>query len=582
MANTLSPDEYFEVARGHYKQTRYAQAAEGFTKAIDLAVIPRIEALEGRARCYDKLERFVEACKDGRDMIRLNERDIRGYLLTGSELEKLEKPEKAAEIYKRGMAKIPISDPGFTTIRSRHDRIIRQLSPAHAVDPFAILPAELIDMVFEYIPFKTMVACLRVSRSWKQNLIRSTRRWVHLDFSEASRGTHVSRACVRNALSRSQNQVQTLVVSRFSHYDVLRTIATVCKGLTEATLLYGGVAGHSIVEFAQIAMNLKKLIISVSVSLDTVTQVLRHRPTLEHAEFRSICSAHLVATWSETCPNLSTLVLIGSNSAETPAAALNVPGLMSQTPALRYLKLFHWWGYGPGSRTTDFSETSLTHLTLKEVHVSSFPLLPKTLQQFVFRPHNQLSLQPHRGVVSNALKSWVPNLTSLEISHCTNMDEKFLPNLLDRIPAPWDLKTPVPDFGSAPLESLTINNTLTDNNNPFLIPGPKGLLATPRIVNSKLRSLNLSKQFCNDDDIEELVKRLKGLETVNLSQTRITGAAVKMLVDGLPKLRHLIIDDCERISSQDAAVYARKREIAVSQKMIPAIKSNGKGRKVRY
>lgn len=52
-----------------------------------------------------------------------------------------------------------------------HDRLTRQLSPAHAIDPLTVLPVELVEMVMEHLSFRTMVRCLRVSKGWKVCLL---------------------------------------------------------------------------------------------------------------------------------------------------------------------------------------------------------------------------------------------------------------------------------------------------------------------------------------------------------------------------------------------------------------------------
>jgi F-box/TPR repeat protein Pof3 len=46
-------------------------------------------------------------------MIRLNKKDVKGYLRTANVLEKMEKPETAIGIYKYGMKNVPVSDKNF-------------------------------------------------------------------------------------------------------------------------------------------------------------------------------------------------------------------------------------------------------------------------------------------------------------------------------------------------------------------------------------------------------------------------------------------------------------------------------------
>jgi F-box/TPR repeat protein Pof3 len=111
MAHTMSPEEYQELGRRHYKLKQYDKAVEAFTQGIELA--PTLSLFDHRAAAYDKLEDYNAAVKDGRDMIKLGKQDVKGYLRTASILEKMEKPETALGIYKYGMKNVPVSDKNF-------------------------------------------------------------------------------------------------------------------------------------------------------------------------------------------------------------------------------------------------------------------------------------------------------------------------------------------------------------------------------------------------------------------------------------------------------------------------------------
>jgi F-box/TPR repeat protein Pof3 len=111
MAHKISPEEYQELGRRHYKLKQYEKAIEAFTHGLDLA--PTLSLFDHRAAAYDKLEDYNAAVKDGRDMIKLDKQEIKGYLRTASILEKMKKPETALGIYKYGMKNVPVSDKNF-------------------------------------------------------------------------------------------------------------------------------------------------------------------------------------------------------------------------------------------------------------------------------------------------------------------------------------------------------------------------------------------------------------------------------------------------------------------------------------
>jgi len=76
-------------------------------------VIPTVSLYDYRAATHEKLADFNAAVKDGREAIRLNKRDVRGYLRTGSVLQKLNKLDTAVNIYKYGMKNVPVDNEGF-------------------------------------------------------------------------------------------------------------------------------------------------------------------------------------------------------------------------------------------------------------------------------------------------------------------------------------------------------------------------------------------------------------------------------------------------------------------------------------
>ena len=150
-------------------------------------------------------------------------------------------------------------------------------------------------MVLENLAFRNMVSCMRVSKGWRDYTSKLYRLWLHLDLSDAKRS--VSRSFVDKAVRRSQYRLNRLTVHRFQHLDVVLNVAKACKGLSDIELLsLPHQASASLIELARLANNLKRYVLHPEISSDTVQQILRYRPTLEHAEFRSM---NPIIHWTE-------------------------------------------------------------------------------------------------------------------------------------------------------------------------------------------------------------------------------------------------------------------------------------------
>ena len=142
-----------------------------------------------------------------------------------------------------------------------------------------------------------------------------------------------------------------------------------------------------------------------------------------------------------------------------------------------------------------------------------------------------------------------------------------------------------PTKNGAPLEYISLKGALSPGTTSlFSKPSPTtnktpGLFTgSPRILTHSLKHLAAPGLPCNDDEIEHLISHDLRLEYIDLSATNITGAAIKMLVDGMPTLKHIRADQASRINGRDAIEYAERKGVRVSCSM-----SEGKsGKKVRY
>lgn len=168
--------------------------------------------------------------------------------------------------------------------------------------------------------------------------IKRPKLWQNLDLSGATKP--VSRMFLRNAVRYSETAVTSLTVHRFQHTDVLRNIATACKSLhTIEILSLPLMLSDTLIEVAQCAINLKKLIIHTDVTSDTAAQILRYRPSLEHLELKCVLRASV--NCAGPFPKLHTLQLCGK-SKESSTDSLFLISLLRQAPALFSLGVTNW------------------------------------------------------------------------------------------------------------------------------------------------------------------------------------------------------------------------------------------------
>ncbi|KAF2853460.1 hypothetical protein T440DRAFT_418564 [Plenodomus tracheiphilus IPT5] len=572
MAGKTSPEEYQELGRRYYKLKQYEKAIEVLSQGIDTS--PTLGLYDHRAATYDKLNEFNAAVKDGREMIKMDKKEVKGYLRTASVLEKMDKPETALGIYKYGMKNMPVDDQNFKLLQQLHDRLTRKLSPATAVDPFTVMPVELVEMILEYLSFRQMVNCMRVSRGWRDYLSKMPKLWMHLDLSGARRP--VPRSFVATAVRRSASRLTRLTVHRFEHTDMLTRLAKACKSLAELEIIsLPYTMATSLVEIAKCAPSLKKYVIHPEITLETAQQILQHRPDLHHVAFyKTMRPRGAIGDWSGTYSSLRSFTM---NLTEHFNSAM--PAILDKLPAVETLSLTNMYLCYP--RTPVEADLillpNLTSLSLTRVN-GLFPsmvpiILVPTLQRLVIDLHFPKMISG-RGL--HAIK--LPVLTHLSLTNIEDLSGHTMATFLDEC---FDSSGEIQQLADAtPLQSITTHGTLSRYYiADGLFKGPESLFGqSRRILTTSLQALNVSTLPCDDDEIECLLGYETGIQTIDVSYTNITGASIKMLADRLPTLRTIHADNCPRINGRDAIAYAERKGISVS-----CLMNEGKGgRKIRY
>jgi F-box/TPR repeat protein Pof3 len=211
-------------------------------------------------------------------------------------------------------------------------------------------------------------------------------------------------------------------------------------------------------------------------------------------------------------------------------------------------------------------------LALGGVWFPYFPLLPNTIQRLFFQGTWTVAANRSHSMFENMMRSRTENLEHLALRGIPNLSPPDLIALLDHCRGEdGEIEHMV---NPANLKSLALSESTLTVKGLF---GEKGLCASPRMITDSLTSLDISTTICTDDDIETLLTLAKSIEVIDISSTRITGASIKMLADGLPNLRHLKANNCPKISSRDAVAYAENKGILVSCRMM----EHTSGKKVR-
>jgi hypothetical protein len=207
---------YFDDGIQAFKRSEYKEALQYFNHALSLQPT-NLTLLDSRSTTLDHLQQWDAAVKDAKMMIKIAPTVAKGYLrlgklVTTSRQQQQQSQQKqyaqAAMVYRRGCEKVDRGDARYgllvslaSDMESKVKTCLQRIKGQR--DPLQILPYDVLDLVFSYLPFHRRVACTQVSRSWHKFLQQQwPAMWRNLDFiTGAIKHNAVSKKTLANYFS---------------------------------------------------------------------------------------------------------------------------------------------------------------------------------------------------------------------------------------------------------------------------------------------------------------------------------------------------------------------------------------------
>ncbi|KAI0842455.1 hypothetical protein F5Y06DRAFT_284615 [Hypoxylon sp. FL0890] len=125
-----------------------------------------VDALDSLIATYEIQSRLDEGLEFALKMVNLCPREPKSYLRLGKVLRLKNSPTTAYYNYKQGMELVKRKYPHHALLpklQAQRDKVL----PLATFDPITTFPVELVRMIFQFLDFKALCGCLRVSKAWK-------------------------------------------------------------------------------------------------------------------------------------------------------------------------------------------------------------------------------------------------------------------------------------------------------------------------------------------------------------------------------------------------------------------------------
>ncbi|KAG0652565.1 hypothetical protein D0Z07_0160 [Hyphodiscus hymeniophilus] len=452
-----------------------------------------------------------------------------GYLRCAKVLQSKGENDLALKIYQRGLSKVQITgaDNERQKLQSFYNKLRQAQNPGKSLDPLEFLPLELAQMVVENLELRDRVICLAVTKSWKRLL----------ESSHKSTRKPVSFNALKLHLKRSNYTLDRAIISTKAYFDVKRFeyLFRTCKRLSTLEICGSGVIGDTLVSALPRAKCLETISCGVNceISLRTVQTVLRTcQETLREATFLRV-KGSMAGFVPNSWPELRRLRIL--NLRCFGDAILEINGLRDSIPNIKSLTLTYW-DYATRDPNPDLSSLKeIETLSLTNSHLRVMPLFPPSLKNLKISHNRQLG-------------AYVPGNETYDLPHLESFDcsGSALTNLVVKAFTLQSIK-------AGTLKRLYIGDRLTE-----YMPGTPVEDEYP--ASNSVEELSIASMILREKRLMEIVALYPNLQRLDVSGTKITGVAVKQLVQ--MGIRWLKLDECSEVSP-DAVDYARGKGVDV-------------------
>ncbi|TPX22800.1 hypothetical protein DIZ76_014679 [Coccidioides immitis] len=519
-----------------YRWKNYKNALEAFSKALALGRGDSVALLNGRAAAHCALGDLKAGLRDGKQMIRIDKSDPRGYLRTAKILQLMQKFEEAHKLYFYSLRMIDEHAPERKQIEALMLKTKKRIIPPKRVDPLTVLAPELVSMILEHLDLQSTLRFIQVSKLWLKLGSGLSRQWKNLNLTVARRP--VSLSAVRAFVCRTNGGVKEASLARINPTVIPKVLELLSRC---PDLNYLKVTAEQKIDSLPVVnlKNLKTLIVL--------------KCTLSRDKFWDIMSS---------CPRLERVEAFVDVSSDTP-------GSLPQLSNLRCLRIL--FSHPPGYLVTGnilFQHPELKEVmpNLEELHFEGAPSSPWA-QAISLSDYSSLKKFTYMRIYLHGLLVLPVTLEYLRLEHCT-----FAPPLQGNPLGQFSrLKSAIFQFcyplSPDMLETILVNNekTLTHLTISWCSDLAQEHLE-PLITRGLFRSithLDISGVIGVNDAITPLIiNNMPNLKVLNLSATRISGLTIKQLVDAeTPKIEKIVVGTVSR----DAIEYGLSRNIQVSQ-----------------
>lgn len=223
--------QVLDSAESLYKKNKYHDCIK-ILHRLELRVRPYTDRLsdeifdihDKRCLVYRKIKDFTKARNDANSMIRINPKAFKGYLCAAKLYEMEGSAQLALKMYNAGLANIDKEDPAYQRFKNAYSSFKQSLDASDRkqipTDPIKHLPyPDIFHNILKMLPLRTIVACARVSKEWRQFILHDHNLWCQgfdLSVKSYTWSLRTLKIVLKPALGSSQSpmMISSLTINR--------------------------------------------------------------------------------------------------------------------------------------------------------------------------------------------------------------------------------------------------------------------------------------------------------------------------------------------------------------------------------